>query len=112
MKLASILLILAGLLLAGAALFRSVPLPSASPAGAARGPFIDYRDEKPGNVRKITLQDLPEPYATKSAGNGPNIVPRPANAWPQVLPGFKVEQYATGLKNPRLIRTAPICMAR
>jgi glucose/arabinose dehydrogenase len=34
-------------------------------------------------------------------------VPRPANEWPQVLPGFKVELYASGLNDPRLIRTAP-----
>jgi glucose/arabinose dehydrogenase len=35
------------------------------------------------------------------------VVPRPANAWPQTLPGFKVEQYATDLDNPRELRTAP-----
>ena len=72
-----------------------------------KAPFTDYRFEKPGTIRKITLNDLPAPFATTSAGNGPQIVPRPENAWPQVLPGFKVEQYADGLNNPRLIRTAP-----
>ena len=71
------------------------------------GPFIDYRDEKPGAVRKITVADLPKPYATKSSANGPHIVPRPENAWPQALPGFKVELFAEGLTNPREIRTAP-----
>ena len=70
-------------------------------------PFTDYRFEKPGTIRKITLKDLPAPFATSSAGNGPHVVPRPENAWPQVPPGFKVEQYSTGLNNPRLIRTAP-----
>ena len=35
------------------------------------------------------------------------VVPRPQGAWPQALPGFKVELYASGLDNPRLIRTAP-----
>lgn len=72
-----------------------------------KAPFTDYRYEKPGDVRKITLKDLPPPLATSSAGNGPQIVPRPENAWPQVLLGFKVEQYATGLDQPRVIRTAP-----
>ena len=72
-----------------------------------KAPFTDYRYEKPGTIRKIALKDLPAPFATTSAGNGPEVVPRPENAWPQVLPGFKVEQYATGLNNPRLIRTAP-----
>ena len=70
-------------------------------------PFTDYRYEKPGTIRKITLKDLPAPFATTSAGNGPQVVPRPEKAWPQVLPGFKVAQYATGLNNPRLIRKAP-----
>ena len=70
-------------------------------------PFTDYRFEKPGNVHKITLKDLPAPFATNSAGNSPKLVPRPEKAWPQVPPGFKVEQYASGLNEPRMIRTAP-----
>ena len=58
-------------------------------------------------VRKITLKDLPAPFATPSAPNGPQVVARPEGAWPQVLEGFKVEQYASGLDDPRIIRTAP-----
>lgn len=69
--------------------------------------FTNFRFEEPGRVRKITVQDLPAPYATKSASHGPQVVSRPANAWPKTLAGFKVEQYATGLENPRLLRTAP-----
>jgi len=69
--------------------------------------FTDYRFEHPGTVHKITPQDLPKPFATKSARNYPNPVSRPAGAWPQAPPGFKVELYASGLDNPRLIRTAP-----
>ena len=70
-------------------------------------PFTDYRYEKPGTVRKITVQDLPAPFATKSAGNAPKVQPRPEGAWPKALPGFTVQLYATGLNNPRLITTAP-----
>ena len=70
-------------------------------------PFTDFRYEKPGTIRKITVQDLPAPFATKSAGNDPTIVPRPEGVWPQAPKGFKVGLYATGLDNPRLIRTAP-----
>ena len=70
-------------------------------------PFTDFRYEKPGTFRKITVQDLPAPFATQSAGNGPTIVPRPEGVWPQAPKGFKVGLYATGLDNPRLIRTAP-----
>jgi glucose/arabinose dehydrogenase len=89
------------------------PAPDESEAAAdtnlplPKPPFTDYRLEKPGKVRKITLADLPEPFATPSAGNGPKVVTRPEHAWPKVPPGFKVELYVEGLHTPRLIRTAP-----
>jgi mono/diheme cytochrome c family protein len=70
-------------------------------------PFTDYRFEKPGTLRKITLGDLPAPLSTTSAGNSPQLVARPEKAWPQVPAGFQVELYTTGLDQPRLIRTAP-----
>jgi glucose/arabinose dehydrogenase len=69
-------------------------------------PFTDYRFEKPGTIRHITLADLPAPYASKSAIGGPTIVARPANAWPKAPQGFKVGLYATGLTNPRILRRA------
>ena len=70
-------------------------------------PFTDYRYEKPGTVRKITTGDLPRPYATASATNGPTVIDRPGNALPQAPPGFKVELFTTGLDTPRKIITAP-----
>jgi glucose/arabinose dehydrogenase len=70
-------------------------------------PFIDFRYEKPGTVHKITVNDLPQPYATKSSYNGPDVVARPASAWPVAPAGFKVELYAAGLETPRTLRTAP-----
>jgi len=76
-------------------------------APAPRAPFTDYRFEKPGTIRTITLEALPAPLATTSAGNTPELVARPENAWPEVPAGFKVELYATGLDQPRLIRPAP-----
>jgi len=79
----------------------------ASTASPPNAPFTDYRYEKPGTVRKITVQDLPQPFATKSADNGPKVVARPSDAWPKTLPDFTVQQYASGLNNPRLIVTAP-----
>ena len=69
--------------------------------------FTDYTQEKPGVRRKITIADLPEPYATKGVDNGADMVARPEGAWPQAPAGFKVELYAGGLNEPRLIRTAP-----
>jgi glucose/arabinose dehydrogenase len=69
--------------------------------------FTDYSKEHPGVRRKVTVADLPQPYATPSANNAAAIAPRPDGVWPQTLPGFKVEQFATGLENPRLMRMAP-----
>ena len=69
--------------------------------------FADYSQQKPGVFRKITLADLPPPFASESVANFPSVVSRPANAWPQAPPGFKVELYASDLNYPRLIRTAP-----
>jgi len=80
---------------------------TAAKAPPPKPPFTDYRFEEPGKIRKITVKDLPDPLATASSGNGPQLVPRPKDAWPKVLPGFKVELYATDLDEPRLIRTAP-----
>jgi glucose/arabinose dehydrogenase len=70
-------------------------------------PFTDFRYEKPGTTRKITVKDLPQPYATQSSNNGAELVARPAKAWPVAPDGFKVEMFASGLENPRLLRTAP-----
>ena len=72
-----------------------------------KAPFTDFRYEKPGTVRKITVNDLPQPYATESASNGPDLVARPPNVWPKAPAGFKVDLYATGLDNPRTLLTAP-----
>ncbi len=69
--------------------------------------FTDYSKEKPGIFRKITVADLPQPYATKGVANSPTLTAQPAGAWPQTLPGFKVERYEEHLDEPREIRTAP-----
>ena len=81
--------------------------PVKTSAAAPAGPFTDFRFEQPGTVRKVTAQDLPSPYATDSANNGPEVVTRPQGAWPKAPAGFRVEQFANGLDNPRLLRTAP-----
>lgn len=70
-------------------------------------PFTDFRYEVPGKVRKITVEDLPPPYATHSAGNGPTMAPRPDGAMPKAPDGFKVNLFAEGLGKPRVIRVAP-----
>jgi len=92
-------------LLCAALLYAALPAGVTIDTGKAA--FTDYRHEQPGNVRKLTVADLPAPYATQAVDNGPHLVPRPADAWPKALPGFSVTEYASGLTNPRLVRTAP-----
>lgn len=86
--------------------------PAAAPVTAITAPppaapFSDFRFETPGAEHKIAVSDLPAPFATQSAGNGPTIVARPAGIWPQAPKGFKVQRYAVGLATPRVIRVAP-----
>ena len=81
--------------------------PSSEAAPPPKPPFTDYRFEKPGEIHKITLKDLPAPFDTPSASNGPTIIPRPQNTWPKAPAGFEVALYTTGLDNPRRIRRAP-----
>jgi glucose/arabinose dehydrogenase len=69
--------------------------------------FTSFDQESPGLTRKITVTDLPQPYATKAVSNGPTVVPRPSDAWPKTLSGFEVSLYAEGLPSPREIRRAP-----
>ena len=81
--------------------------PVAIDAPPPQVPFTDFRYEAPGNVRRISVGDLPVPYATGSAGNSPSMVPRPEDAWPKAPPGFRVNFYAEGLDGPRVIHAAP-----
>jgi glucose/arabinose dehydrogenase len=67
----------------------------------------DWTTDAPGVRRLITTRDMPRPYATPSVDNGPRMVPRPEGARPKVPVGFKVDEFATGLNNPRNIITAP-----
>ena len=67
----------------------------------------DWRNDSPGTKHKIDLAQLPPPYATESAGNGPRVAERPANARLIVPPGFSVELFAENLTGPRLLRVAP-----
>jgi glucose/arabinose dehydrogenase len=72
-----------------------------------RAPFTDYRYEHPGQRHKISVADLPGPMPETSVGNAPENVPRPQGAWPKVPAGFKAQLYASGLRTPRIIHTAP-----
>lgn len=74
---------------------------------ADNNPFTDFHDEAPGKVHHITAADLPKPFATQGVANFAQVVARPADAFPKTLPGFKVNLFAEGLDNPRLVTTAP-----
>ena len=72
-----------------------------------REAFGDWRRDKPGTIRLISPQDLPRPGATASASRGARVVPRPAGVSLQVPPGFKIERFAEGLSDPRVLKVAP-----
>src|SRR5580692_4557128 len=64
---------------------KAAPAASATPAEVSTSklnsppptaPFTDFRYEAPGTTRKITVKDLPAPFATKSADNGAELVAR------------------------------------
>lgn len=69
--------------------------------------FTDYQKQAPGVKRKITVADLPNPYATPAASNAPKVIARPSDAWPKAPNGFKVDLFTSGLNSPRKIVTAP-----
>ena len=96
---------LVGLLVLSAVTYVAKADGQAAPQPTA--PFSDYRVEKAGVMHRITVADLPKPFATEAANNGPKLVPRPEGATPVGLPGYTVSLYADGLENPRLIRSAP-----
>jgi glucose/arabinose dehydrogenase/cytochrome c2 len=86
----------------------AVPTAPALPglrSGAAA--FGDFRGDGPGVRRHFTIADLPPPFATPSARNGPDVVPPPPGAQPYVPPGFRVDVFAHDLVGPRLLRFSP-----
>nr|CAA9215194.1 L-sorbosone dehydrogenase [uncultured Armatimonadetes bacterium] len=89
------------------------PAPASAPASAPKpvqtgeAALGDWTTDAPGVRRRITTRELAKPFATPSVDNGPRMVPRPAGALPQAPAGFKVEEFAAGLNNPRVIRAAP-----
>jgi glucose/arabinose dehydrogenase len=95
-----------------AALCSLIPLPqpfAAEPKTISGKAAVDadWRSDAPGVRHKITVDDLPPPYATESVTNDAKIVERPPGAQLQVPPGFTVEQYAAGFRDPRYLLTAP-----
>ena len=71
-----------------------------------QGAMGDWSTDAPGVWRRITTADLPKPFESPSATVFARIAKRPEGAMPHVPAGFKVEEFASGFKNPRLIRGA------
>jgi glucose/arabinose dehydrogenase/cytochrome c2 len=66
----------------------------------------DWKNDKPGRVHRIDLDNLPKAYETESAMNFPRVIARPEGAGFAVPEGFKVETFAEGLEAPRAMITA------
>jgi glucose/arabinose dehydrogenase/cytochrome c2 len=77
------------------------------PSSANGTDINDWPRQKPGVKHHFIVEELPKPFATTSAGNGPKVVTAPTNAVLSVPPGFAVKKFAQGLGNCRLLRTAP-----
>lgn len=60
-----------------------------------------------GQRFEVTVADLPEPYASASARNGPQTVARPSDASLNVPDGFSATLFAEGLTHPRELVELP-----
>ncbi len=69
--------------------------------------FGDYKADAPGVHHKVTVADLPAPFATPPGVAQASVVPPPPGALPKVAAGFTVAPFATGLEGPRKLRVAP-----
>ncbi len=67
---------------------------------------IETRPLDPQTYR-ITLGDLPEPYATESASQSPDVVDVPADPVLYAPEGFRVNVWADGLDRPRWLALTP-----
>src|SRR5207247_6539149 len=67
----------------------------------------DWTSDAPRVRRKITVADLPAPSSNILAINPPRVVGRPAGEQLKVPPGFKIDMYAGGFRDPRFLLTAP-----
>src|SRR5467141_729480 len=67
--------------------------------------FLPY--QAPAQVTHGQKPKLPAPFASKSAGNGPEKRTPPAGFLPTVPQGFRVNVFATNFKRPRWLTVAP-----
>ena len=68
--------------------------------------FGDWKKDAPGVRHHITPADLQAPFTSVGVGVAKNV-PRPEGRLPKVPAGFKVAVFASDLKSPHVLRTAP-----
>src|SRR4051812_21567264 len=79
---------------------KPVALPTAAETAAAAKhdrTAGDWENDAPGKKHRVVVADLPKPFATRSAGNNPKTVDRPADANLSVPAGFEVKLFLSGL---------------
>ena len=74
---------------------------------SAMGSFLVLPAILSAQVTHGQKPQLPAPYTTKSAGNGPHNTAPPANFLPTVPQGFRINVYASDFKVPRWLTVAP-----
>jgi glucose/arabinose dehydrogenase len=67
----------------------------------------DGTTDAPGVRRKITVDDLPPPGSNALAINPPRVVERPSGVQLHIPPGFKIDIFSSGFRDPRFLLTAP-----
>lgn len=79
----------------------------ANPTIAAKtNNLINTKPLNPQPIR-ITIDDLPQPFATTSASKSPQVVPIPENPTLNVPNGFQVNVFAENLNRPRWLALTP-----
>src|SRR3984893_13335224 len=69
--------------------------------------IFSFSSISPAQVTHGQKPNLPQPFATESAGNGPGRTKPPAGFLPTVPPGFQVNVFAKDFKVPRWLTVAP-----
>jgi glucose/arabinose dehydrogenase len=105
------LAISAGILLTWFAVIILAETPSNSADGSrllvGAAAFGDWHDDAVLVRRKITVNDLPKPYATQSVHNEARLAGVQGADALSVPPGFQISLFASDLKDPRTIVSAP-----
>nr|WP_290223501.1 PQQ-dependent sugar dehydrogenase [Trichocoleus desertorum] len=83
----------------------ALPKPSTAQAQPPKN-LVSTETLSPTPIR-LTVADLPQPYATNSASKSPDVVPAPDNPVLRVPPGFTVNVFAEGLDRPRWLALTP-----